>query len=289
MLRASILTVAVLLLSGGCARQAPPPVYRGPTLTLTQVVEQINRNNQAIPTLYAQVSLEADIVDKGRSRFINTGGDIFVRKPRELLLRGKKPAMGKVFEMGSTQDRYWLTTYVDDATRWWGHYRNIGKPCAGQMPIRPDLVGEVLGIGDVSPDFLQPPLLTMTFNNDVDVYMLNWHSRAADRWITEKSIWYDRETLLPRKVLLYDANGRPILRANLSNHKAVQTDAEPPARRPVIATDYQLFFPDSGSRMTLRLSDMRLQNQGGHPRQGTIVFREEPDATEIQIDKDCDE
>jgi len=279
----SVLAAGVAL--GGCSGKGRPlPPYTGPTEPMSAVVAKINANNSRLPTLYARCYIEADIVHKGKSRFVNTEGDLFVRKPNELLLRGRK-VLEKVFEMGSTADRYWLSIYLDENTRWWGYHRNAGKAGTDTISVRPDLVGEVLGTGQVNTDFNALPAPTMTFNNDLRVYMIAWHAKKADRWVTEKEIWYDLGTCLPRKVLLFDENGRVILRANLSEHQAADASPLPRDQWPVMATMYDLYFPETGSDMTMKLSDMVLRNEGGHPREGTIVFREASELKEIQIDE----
>ena len=67
-------------------------------------------------------------------------------------------------------------------------------------------------------------------------------------------------TFRPRKVILYDINGRPVLKANLARHKRVQIpDDSSPANWPLVPGDYKLFFPDSGSRMEFALKDVRLK------------------------------
>ena len=62
----------------------------------------------------------------------------------------------------------------------------------------------------------------MRFNNDADAYMFLWNVKLPDRWAVQKEIWYDRATLLPKLVLLFDENGRVVLRAYLSNYKSVE-------------------------------------------------------------------
>lgn len=288
-LRAFLLPL--LLAIGGCAARpgTPQPVYTGPTDPMPVVLERVEGNNKALPTLYAQTYIEANIIDnKGKSRFVNTGGAVLLCKPRELLLVGRKDLAGRVFELGSTQERFWFTIYVDENTRWWGYYRNIGKPCMGQMPVRPDLVGEVLGVSDINLDFDQIPVPTMTFNNDLDVYMVAWSTKGPGFWYTEKVIYYDRKTLLPRKVLLYDQSGRVVLRANLSRHQPVTIPNLPQEKWPRIATVYDLLFLENNSTMTIRLSDMALQNEKGQPKPGAITFRPDLEVKEIQVDEDCE-
>jgi len=283
-----------LVLVAGCAPKPRPQVqlYRGPTLPLDQLVARINANNQALPTLFARHNLEANIVHKGKTRFVNADGDLFVRKPREMYLRAKKGPLAKVFEMGSTPELFWFTEYVDENTKWWGRYRNVGKPCAQEMPVRPDGFGEVLGINDLDANLLSEPIQTVQYNNDLDVYMISWHARLPDRWATEKQVYYDRATLLPRKVLLFDPNGRVVLRANLGGHAPVEVEGRPREQWPKIATVYDLYFPDTGSTMNVRLTDLALRSDAGQPREGmisTIASREDGEVNqEIQIDADCE-
>lgn len=289
----SFLFSVLALFFVGCGGAPKAPVgWYGPTDSIDVVVQKMNANNHAIPTLYARHYLEANIVDRERKKtnFVNASGDLFLFKPRDLLLRGKKDAVGNIFELGSTRDQYWFSVFVEEPTQWWGNYRNVGKKCSRDIPIRPDLIGEVLGVGDISANLVEPPVPTMRFNNDLDVYMFVWSGRLADRWYAEKEVWYDRATYRPRKVLLFDRNGRIVLRADLSGHKQVQVAGLPQAQWPWIATSYDLFFPETLSTMTLTLSDMALTTKNGNPKPGTIVFKEasRDDMKVIQIDEDCE-
>jgi hypothetical protein len=284
-----IMMVAAVCVGGGCAQ--PPrtrPKYTGPTLPLVEVINRINENNRRIPTLFARHEIEADIVEEGKSRFINADGTLFVRKPRELWLRGRK-VIDDIFEMGSTGEVYWFTVYGNENTRWWGHYRNVGKPCSKDIPIRPDLIGEVLSITDVNTNLTEWPAPTIRYNNDLDVYMVQWHSPLPDRLVTEREVYYDRATLLPLKVILFDPHGRPALRANLSGHEPVEIEGVPREQWPRIATYYDLLFPETGSKMRMRLTSVELRSSTGHPREGTIRFRDDPEVAKvIQLDEACE-
>jgi hypothetical protein len=287
------LTIAVAgaLFCAACQpKSKPPPGYYGQTLPLRNVVDRINENNQALPTLYARHYLEANLKrPEGKTTFVNCGGELYLRKPGEFLLRGRKDVAGKAFEIGSSDDRYLLTMYLGEDTQWWGHHRNTGKPCSADMPIRPDLVAQVLGIGNLASDLREPPVPTVQFNNDAAVYMIKWNVPLPDRWMVQKEIWYDVLSLLPRKVLLFDPNGRIVLRANLSEHESVEVPGRPRDRWPKVATRYELFFPDNGSTMTMMLESPALLSRTDQPKPGVIKFPPEPDVSNvIQIDADCD-
>lgn len=294
-----LLIFGLLLALAGCGgktaqRQRGDPPYFGPTETMVQVVEQINANNVPLRSLWARTDIEAELVepDKGKRTTVIANGLLVHRKPSELRMSGNKDPLGRVFDLGSDGERFWMISKVPDNERmWWGHYRNVGKPCAGEIPIRPDLLLEVLGVSDVGPEFLQSPAPTMRFNPDADAYMLVWIMPAPDggpeRWVAQKEIWYDRQTKLPSAVLLFDRHGRVVLRAYLSRHAPVAVEGLPRERWPRVATDYRLFFPDTGSKMWLSLTDMQTENRGA-PNDRTFAFPDRPGVAEvIQIDEAC--
>src|SRR5213078_2893906 len=193
--------LTALLVFASCCTHAPPKQerYWGPTDSMTMVVAKINANNAAIPTLYARQEIQADLYDKSRNKsfYVNSSGTVFLRKPSELLMIGKHDLAGDIFQIGSTEDVFWFTVYGNQDERYWGHYRNLGKPCMEEMPVRPDLIGEVLGIGEIQTNFLEPPFPTMRFNHDADAYMLVWNARLPTQYYAEREIWYDRKTYLP--------------------------------------------------------------------------------------------
>jgi hypothetical protein len=277
----------------GRAMVTVPKPFVGETQTMSEVVAEINANNAALPTLWARHQFEANIFDdRGRKTFANGDGILIYKSPRSMRLVGNKDVAGTVFEIGSSEDRFWLTLSPpgEQSRMWWGNYRNLGKPCMDmrQLPVRPDMVLEVLGVGTIDTNFLAPPAPVMRFNNDARAYMFVWSTPLRDRWAAQKEIWYDLETKLPRRVFLFDEDGRVVLRAKLSNHAPLESDgAAPPERAPKIARRYELFFPDTGSTMEFDLGDVAPERKGVPTRIG-IAFPKDPKADHIiQLDKDC--
>jgi len=267
--------VAVVLHLSGCAkveRQRPP--YFGPTETMAQVVRHVNENNLAIDTIWARHSFEATLVDdKGKSRTFSGDGNLLFAKPDNLLLTAKSTLIN-FFEIGINDQRYWFTAYPDEvSTQWYGDKDKLTDAGARQIPIRPDLLLEVLGVSAISEDFMTPPAPTMRFNNDDWSYMFIWNKPLTNRWVAEKEVWYDKDTYLPKLVELFDANGRIILRAYLSDHQMIE------GSKGKIATRYSLFFPDTKSQMSFHLSDIRKELVKGRvhiPNPASFAFPEEP-------------
>jgi outer membrane lipoprotein-sorting protein len=267
------IVVAAMIVSGCAKVQRTAPPYYGPTQTMAQVVQQINANNAKITTLRAAHSFEATLVDdKGKSRSFSGDGYLLYTKPDNLLLTAG--GIIKYFEIGSNDNQYWFTAYPDEvSTQWWGDKSNFTEAAARQIPIRPDLILEVLGVSEIDTNFLQPPVPVMRFNNDTRAYMFTWNRPLTNRWVAEKEVWYDLETKLPKLILLFDANGRIILRAYLSDHKQI------PETGGMIATRYELFFPENKSQMSFHITDLHAYIIKGKikiPNPGSFAFPQEP-------------
>lgn len=285
-------TFAALSMLSGCCPPAPPPpgVYYGPTDPMWKVVDEINRNSGKIPSLWSQqMSYTATLVDRERqsSQSVSGDGRMIFRRPMTLLIKGDEAIVGPIFQLGSNDDEFWVRVYPGDSVEWWGHYRNLGKACCGSIPIRPDLVMEVLGLSIFDSNLLNEPAPIMRFNNEADAYTFLWSVRAPDRRVAQKEIWYDRASKLPVRVLLFDDDGRCLLQARLSKHIRVETPGAPPESWPRAAGHYELFFPDEGTRMSFDFAALATQpTKGRLPAQVSRPAEDTKRST--QIDRECD-
>jgi len=137
----------------------------------------------------------------------------------------------------------------------------------------------VLGIGDIDTNFNTAPVPTMRFNNDEAAYMLVWNYPLTDRWIAVKEVWYDVHTKLPRLVVLFDDNGRIVLRAYLKDHVEVEGSGGGK-----IAGTFELFFPENKSQMNFRLKDVRPNLKVRNttiPNDASFAFPDEPGVGKI--------
>jgi hypothetical protein len=274
---ASVLIFTALITAAGCRQPAPVRRgYFGPTEPMADVIAQVNRNNTAIPTLRAAGDFEARIVEDNRSHFINGDVVLLYRRPEQVRVVATKDIAGRIFEAASNDERYWLIVKGETDTMWWGRVENLDEVDQSQLPIRPDLLMEVLGVDEINPDFLREPVPTMRFNNDADAYMITYNVRLPDRWAVQKEVWYDRQTKLPRSVLLFDENGRIVLRAYLSRHEPVE-GATGGAQ---IATRYDLFFPDTGSTIRFDLQDVALTRNRA-PNARSFTFPADPGVSRV--------
>jgi len=267
-----LLSIAAIVL-GGCAQCPKPNPYYGPTLTMPELVRVINDNDSKITTLWGKHSFEANLVDdKGKSHSFSGDGYLLFMKPDNLYLSAQ--GIIKFFEMGINDERYWFTAYPDEvSTQWWGDKSRLSDQSAKQIPIRPDLLLEVLGVSTIEEDLLKLPVPVMRFNNDARAYMMVWSKPAENRWVAVKEVWYDVDSKMPRADLLFDSNGRIILRAYLSDPKSIEgTTAQVPGK-------YDLFFPENKSRMIFQLTELKpniKKNRITIPNPGSFSFPEDP-------------
>ncbi len=280
----------------GCIPKGQPPtgkiLYSGPTDAMSVVLAKVRRNNAAVETLWSRHDFEATIYDdKGHSHYVAGNGLLTYRKPHNFRLDGDVAGAGRVFQLGSNDDRFWATIGADVDTMYWAHWQNADKACAKPMPVRPDLVVEVLGITDIPDDMLTDPTPVMRYNNAADAYMIVWSTKGPDQYYPVKEIWYDRATLQPRMVNLFDPRGRITLRAYLSKFKPVPpAEGETPAPntpRPTIATHYDLLFPETRDKMVFDLRNP-VSSYKGAPNDRTFRFPDNPDVSKVdQIDANC--
>ena len=285
------MTLCVLLVSGCVPKKPPPEPYRGPTEAMYDVVKEINRNNNKLPTLWASISkMQISFLDEKEKRHDETlDGTLLYRSPRDVKVLGHADVVGNVLEIGSNRDNYWLIAKKPGPDQaWWGRYKYLGDPRAKPIPVSPALVLEVLGVSTINEDFNAIPVPVMRFNNDSDAYMFIWNAKLPDRWVAVKEVWYDRATKRPMKVFLFDTSGRIILSARLDKFKPVEVPELSKDQWPMVATDYRLNFPENESSMHLVLDEVRL-NRKNVPND--VTFRFSPDkldvSTVIQLDEDC--
>ncbi len=277
--------ILAALLIAGCAPKNPPrgPIgYFGPTDPLPVVLAQIRANNAPIRSLWTRHDFEATVYDEQKkSHFVSGDGTLLFRKPRDLRIDGNKDIAGNIFQLGSNGDQFWAKVAAGTDTLWVGQYKNAGKPCMKDMPVRPDLIMEVLGVTDVPENLLADPTPVMRFNNDTDTYMILWVARGSTQLNPVKEIFYDRVTKLPTLVLVFGNDGRVALSAKLSKHKPVETTSAK------IATHYELFFPETKTKLIFDLRDISTSHNGV-PADRSFRFPAIPEGFKVEhVDEAC--
>lgn len=274
MRRGSIFACAVLFLAlAGCARDrsvksAAKPPYDGPTETIAEVFRQINERNARIKTLRCEGDFRALINTGGKSDSIDGTVTLLYRQNTDLRLVGQV-LTERAFDIGSNAERYWLAIPRQD-TMWWGYHRLVGGVGAKRLPVRPDLVRQVLEVGPIDTDLLHEPTPVLRFNNDQDCYMITWQVQLSDRWVVQKEVWYDRTTKRPRLVLFFDEGGRVVVRAYLKNFQSIAGDFSADGGGEM-ASNFDMLFPETGSRFSIDLKELA-SRRGAVPGQRSFDF-----------------
>ncbi len=256
--------MGALALLAGCCSKPQPQAYWGPTLGVQEVVQTINANNQRIPSVWCYLKeFSVEVLDEHEASHIYSGndGNLIFQRPRNLYLVCNMLSV-EAFEIGTTQQVYWLKVPPADKM-WKGTYARIAGVDLRQLPIAPEMILDVLGVGTIDDNLLRWPLPVMRFDNYRDAYALLWSFPLEDHWAALKEVWYDRKSLLPVEVRLYDARGRMAVQALLSDPQplaATQEDAAGAADAPRMATNYDLLFPETQTRLHLRLAHPSLRN-----------------------------
>jgi hypothetical protein len=265
--------LALITLAGGCARQhqadRKSTTYEGPTDPLDVVLANINARASKVTTLRCSGDFELTIQQNGKESFLNGQLTLLHTKPDRLRIIGDKDLAGRIFDLGTDGERFWLTAFGEVDTCWHGTNRGPGL-AAVDLPISPELMIDVLGVASLNPDMLAQPVPTMRFNPDYDAYMLTWHRPITDRWATVREVWYDRQTLQPKWIWLFDRDGRVVLRAKLSKVVPVESDdmSKSGAR---MASYFDLRFPQTKTTMLIRL-DQVADRKGRAPGERSYQF-----------------
>jgi hypothetical protein len=277
----SMLLMIATLSAIGCSgtqlerkTQARQP-WTGPTLPLDRVIGAINNRTAGLSTLWAAGTFELEVDDANKREFVN--GDVgvnYMRKstsiqgasptPSGLRIIGTKVSK-TVFDAGVTDARFWLSLPEGVETTWYGSLDAAVPFDDVRLPVRPDALLAALGWEPLPTDLIRPPVPVMRFNPDYDAYMITWSIPHVDRWVCVREIWFDRQTLEPRLVWVFDRDGRVIVRGRFLDYRNVDgVDV-------TLASRMELWFVESKSKLVLKLEDMRLK-RGNRPSEASFRF-----------------
>ncbi|HUB25725.1 MAG TPA: hypothetical protein VL992_09885, partial [Tepidisphaeraceae bacterium] len=147
--------VALAAFLPGCPPAPPPSVLNRAIDSLTDVIARINANNRLIPTLWARQSFDGYIRDdQGHTQYVSADSGVLLYYGPSSMRLVANNEFGSVFEVGINSRDYWAIVYPQLSTFWYGKTANIGKPCVRPIPVRPDLLINMLGLGQINPKLL---------------------------------------------------------------------------------------------------------------------------------------
>ena len=225
---------ASLAVLTGC----PPPHEPSPPpqLTRRQAVDLVNRNNERI-----SITLQAKRVrarghftdDENKKRSFNLEGGILFLKPRYLYF--DLGQLGQtVMRFGSNAEEYWLWIQPEVDTLWWGTYAGLEEGNPEAIPIRPDLLIEALGFGQLpEAEGLDGDVVYRVMGEHNQLF---WVGRdATGRACLAKEYWLDRRPPhMIRKILSRRPSGRLDFYAELDDYQPIRDSGVLAAHRIVL-------------------------------------------------------
>ena len=274
----SAATAAVLgmVLAAGCGPMrgpaAPPAAAPWGAMRLGpgQVMAEHNAWADSIQHIWARaaVMLNFPTGDPKDSRIkADLEGHLFLDRPDHLYVHGE--VLGQeVFSMGMNEDRFWLWIRPRVNTVWtWSR----GGPGERRFVVTPDDLLTALGLFRIDLD----PAAQAVFVAQERHYVLSEERTFAGLRVPCRRVWFDRGTLRPVRVDLFDETGRRILLAELLRYDRVGAAD--------VCTVYRVrFYGDDEVDLVLRLSAVSLDKR---PNPKVFEYRVPPGAKEEDLDK----
>lgn len=209
----------------GCNSElkGPAGIEIEPPRPMWEVIQRVNANSAAMGFLLKAGAVSATgkyVDDRGVRRSIDMSGTLLYRKPRDLYVR-LSPILGSI-EAGSNDAEFWIWQKIDEYEYVWGSYENLESLPETDVPIRPDLLVEVLGLDDLPTQTTGPKGPTMWVGTR-RYELLFLEDDETGQYRLAKAVDIDRSPpYLVRSIVYFRRNGVPAVRAELSNHSRVE-------------------------------------------------------------------
>jgi len=264
MRRTALVRVIVLFaVANSAARAADAP---GPVSAPAEVIAAHNAWADSIRHIWSRAAVTINVpIDKKREQH-DLDGHFFIAKPDRLFVHGQ--VLGQdVFRLGMNAERFWLWIRPGVNTVWTG--RRGGKGERDFLLSPADLMA-AYGMSriDLARD------AAAEFVAGRRHYVLTEQQRAGGALLPHRRIWFDRTTLRPVRVDLFDDVGRRLVMAELLAYQAV-------GDTPVCTTYRARFYGDEDVALVLRLSRVSLEKK---PNPRLFEYRLPPGANERDLD-----
>lgn len=264
-----------LLLEAGCGpvRQAPSP-EEAAILDPGSVLARHNAWADSIQTLWARAALMLNFPTGeagGKRMQHDLDGHVFLSGRDRLFVHGTVVGQ-EVFQVGMNPERFWLWIRPEVNTVWTGKRGGKGER---DFVLSPADLLTALGLRriDLAPED-SADLVAQRRH-----YVFTQQRRAGSRLVPVRRTWFDRATLRPVRVDVFNDSGSRLLMAELLRYeRAGQAD---------VCTVYRArFFGDEEVDLVLRLTGVRLDKEI-KPR--VFEYRLPPGAKERDLDVRADD
>ncbi|MBE3095685.1 MAG: hypothetical protein IMZ44_00985 [Planctomycetes bacterium] len=237
--------------AAGCGPMRAPAAQAAvaPRLSPAEVIERHNAWADSVQQLWSRAAVGLVMPrneGRGNRARYDMDGHLFLVKPDRLFLHGQ--ILGQeVFKMGTGGERFWLWIRPKVNTVWTGRRGGEGER---RFILAPDDLMLAMGMFriDLSPE------APAEFEAQPHAYVLTIQQRLGAALLPQRRIWFDRRTLRPIRVDLFDEGGTAIVMAELLAYEKV-------GEMDVCAAYRVRFYGDEEVDLVLVLSNVRLDKK----------------------------
>ena len=256
--RIALIPVVVLLVAAGS-------VARGAS-TPAEVLAAHNAWADSIKHIWSRAAVMINFPVGEKREQHDLDGHFFIETPDRLFVHGQ--VLGRdIFTIGMNAERFWLWIRLNVNTVWTGRRGGKGERALILSPA--DLMA---ACGCRRIDLTRGAAAEFVAGRRH--YVLTEHRRAGAAVLPTRRIWFDRTTLRPVRVDLFDEVGRRLVMAELLRYERVgETE---------VCTAYRVrFYGDEEVALVLRLSAVRLDKK---PNPRVFEYRLPPGAKQRDLD-----
>jgi len=264
MRRIALIPLVTLFAAAGSAAGAADaaPAVAGPA----EVVAAHNAWADSVQHIWSRAAVTINFpVGKKREQH-DLDGHFFIHKPDRLFVHGE--VLGQdVFRLGLNAERFWLWIRPEVNTVWTGRRGGVGER---DLILSPADLMAACGTSRIDLARDAPAEFVALRRH----YILTEQRRAAAATLPARRTWFDRTTLRPVRVDLFDDVGRRLVMAELLKYEPVGTTT--------VCTAYRVrFYGDEDVVLVLCLSKVRLDKP---PNPRLFQYRLPPGAKQRDLD-----
>jgi hypothetical protein len=254
--RVSLVLLLAMVLAGvaGCPNGRPSP-FEEP-LPMNSVIERVNDNNRQMDfLLQGRISSATGRWRRGpdesaQSTSFDMKGALLYRKPRNLYLR-LTHTLGGQLEAGSNEREFWVWERLRENRYWWGEHQWLKEGQDVDLPIRPDVLLDVLGVGDLPSETTGPrgPVLWVVEAEYQLIFMDV--DETGQSYIAKVMDVGRRPPYLIDSIRYFNRDGVPSMLVRLSDYREVEGSKVLAPRR------IEMRSLENDNHMTLEFASMK--------------------------------
>jgi hypothetical protein len=222
-----VLAALVLTAVTGCPPSGKLTIAPEEPMSMSEVIARANENNRQMDFVLNARGISAhgrwqqSPGSSDQSTSFDMTGIMLYRKPRSLYLR-LQPTLGGKLEVGSNDQQFWVWERIKTDHYWWGEYKWMKDADDSELPVRPDVLVDVLGLGDLPTDTTGPHGPVFWVREDVYQVVFLDQDQSGQSYITKVTDISRRPPFLPCSILYFDPDGRPTMRVSMSDYKPIE-------------------------------------------------------------------